>query len=271
MSILSPTKKKKKREIREAPYVVAAAFPVLATVALAVVLVAAAVVAAVPRCRCHAALALATTVTVNLATTVTTISCCPCRVALVLPRLPHHRPHSCCHSIALNLAAVVVAALPPPWPLLPSSPPPLLPRNPRPCHPCQCRDTPLLPPHRPRSSCCCRLPCPPSPFPLRPCPPLPSCPRPSALAPSRPRLAFACVTLTPRCRCQQQPLLLPLTITINFSAQLTTTTNIIHWTSFLIKGGNGSHCRLQRRSMTVAAMASLALCYLSKGLFNRFN
>ena len=48
--------------MRDAAFVVAAAFPVLATVALAVVLVAAAAIAVVPHCCCRAALALATTV-----------------------------------------------------------------------------------------------------------------------------------------------------------------------------------------------------------------
>jgi hypothetical protein len=85
----------------------------------------------------------------------------------------------------------------------------------------------------------------------------------SALAllalPSRPCPAFACVTLAPCCRHQQQPLLPPLTITINSSAQLTTTTTRIHWLSFLIKGSDGSHRCLQRRSMAATAMASLLL------------
>ena len=70
--------------MKDAASVVAAAFPVLATVALAVVLVAAATVTAVLRCRSRAALALTTTVTVDLATVVTALSrCC----SLICPRL----------------------------------------------------------------------------------------------------------------------------------------------------------------------------------------
>ena len=46
-----------------------------------------------------------------------------------------------------------------------------------------------------------------------------------ALAPSRPRPAFACFTLAPRCRRQRRPLSLPSAITINSSAQLMTIDN----------------------------------------------
>ncbi len=107
----------------DAASVVAAMFPVLATVALAVVLIAATAIAALSCCHCRAALALATTVTVCLATTVAAISTrCHCCVALVLPPLPCYPPHSCCHSVAPNLADVVAPALPLPWPLLTSSP-----------------------------------------------------------------------------------------------------------------------------------------------------
>ena len=43
------------------------------------------------------------------------------------------------------------------------------------------------------------------------------------------------------------------------SAQLTTRTTRIHWTSFLIEGSNGGHRCLQRRLMAATAMASLPL------------
>jgi hypothetical protein len=107
---------------------------------------------------------------------------CHHHAALVLPPLLCYPPHSCPHSVASDLAAVVAAALPPPCPLLPYLPPPLLPRNPRPCCRCQRRNTPLSLPHRPRSSCRCRLPCPPLPLPSCPCLPSPSHHHPLALA-----------------------------------------------------------------------------------------
>ena len=70
--------------MRDTAFVVATAFPILATVALAVILVAPTAVAVVPRCHCRAALALTTTVTVDLATVVTALSrCC----SLICPRL----------------------------------------------------------------------------------------------------------------------------------------------------------------------------------------
>ena len=80
-------------------------------------------------------------------------NCCHRHAALVLPPLPCYSPHSCPHSVAFDLAAVVADALPPPCPLLPSLLPPLLLRNPHPCCRCQHRDTPLSLPHCPRSSC----------------------------------------------------------------------------------------------------------------------
>jgi hypothetical protein len=101
-----------------------------------------------------------------------------------------------------------------------------------------------------------------------PCPHALVRPRPLTLAllpsPLRPRaliwpLPFACVTLAPCCHRQRRPLLPLSTITINSSAQLTTTTTRIHWTLFLIEGGDGGHYRLQRRLMAAAAMASLPL------------
>jgi hypothetical protein len=258
--------------MRDTTSVVAAAFPVLVTVALAVVLVAAAAVAVVPHCHSCAALALTTTVTVNLATAVAPISHCCCRISLVSPCLPRYGPHSCCHSVALDLTAVVAAALPPPWPLLPSLVPLLLPCNPRPCRRCQRRNTPLSLTRCPRSSCRCRPPCPPLPLPSCPCPPSPSCPCPLALAlaPSCPRLAFACVTLAPCCRRQRQPLSPPLAITINSSAQLTITTTRIYWTLFLIEGGDGGHCCqqsgrwLQQRWHLIGAVGSIPPPHPSK-------
>ena len=152
----------------------------MAFVRLAVVLIAATTVAVVPHCHFCAALALATTITVDLPTAVATIFCCCCRIALVSPHLSCYRLHSCRHSIAPNLASVVVPALPLPWPLLPSLLPPLMPRNPRPCCCCQCHNTLLLPPRCPRSSCRCSPTCPPLPLPFCPCLPSPSCPCPHA-------------------------------------------------------------------------------------------
>ena len=203
--VLSLTKKKEnKREMRDATSVVAPAFPILATVALAVILVAAAALCrgsplSLPRCPCSCHHRHCRP---HHRRPIAAISRCRRRIALVLPRLPRYRPHSCHHSVAPDLAAVVAAALPPPWPLLPSLQPPLLPCNPHPCHGCRRCDTALSPPRCPRSSCCCPPPCSSSPLPSHPCPPLPSCPRPRALTP-----------LSGLCLCHPRPSSPPSTTT----------------------------------------------------------
>ena len=90
---------------------------------------------------------------------------------------------------------------------------------------------------------------------VRPCPlalaglPLPSRPRPP--------WPVSPLPLAPRRRRRQQPLLLLSTTIIAAAAHSTTTTAGSQWLSFVIDGGDGSCHRLQRRSMAVAAMASL--------------
>ena len=96
-------------------------------------------------------LALATTVAANFATAVALMSSHRHRIALALPHIPRYCPCSCHRRVTPALAAVVAAALPPPWPLLPLSLLPLLPHNPHPCRHQHC-DTPLLPPPCPCSS-----------------------------------------------------------------------------------------------------------------------
>jgi hypothetical protein len=108
--------------MRGAASAVAAAFPILTTVVLAVVLVVAAAIVTVPLCHCALPFALATTVNANLTNAIATISSHCHHVALVLLGILCYCPRSCrCH-IAPALAAVVDAALPPAWPLLPSPP-----------------------------------------------------------------------------------------------------------------------------------------------------
>ena len=79
------------------------------------------------------------------------------------------------------------------------------------------------------------------PLPSRPRPPLPVSPSP----------------LAPRCCHQQRPLSPPLTTTISAATHSTTMTARSQRSSFVIDGGNGSHCQMRWQSMAAAAMVSL--------------